>query len=132
MARSVVGYVNAEGDFRGTFINSGGHPENAIPNIEEKVKNLGYEGFVEWVEEGITKAGFRFFGDVGDIFISEKPRTLPYKAALFVQYAYKVYPCGGIDYLSKEPDKQGRREFSTREKKASRRLWGLGLIKRMA
>lgn len=45
--RSAVGYVNAEGDFRGTYVHFDGYPENAIPEIKQRLEKVGYEGFVE-------------------------------------------------------------------------------------
>lgn len=55
--RSVVGYYTDGGDFRGSYVHYDGYPDVMIPELELLHEIRGYEGMIEWVEEGIKGAG---------------------------------------------------------------------------
>lgn len=54
--RSIIGYIDNNDTFRGTYVHYDGYPENAVPETEKRLAEVGYAGFVQWVELG------RFYG----------------------------------------------------------------------
>lgn len=122
IVRSVAGYVNKEGEFRGTYVHTDGHPNEALPKIQKRIKEIGYEGWVKWVEQGIEGAGFDSY-DSDVAFSDREPQLMPYKAALFLQYAYKILPDGEINYLSAKPNHAGKKTFTTARQKEYVPFW---------
>lgn len=61
--RSVVGYYNEADDFRGTYVHYDGYPDHAVPELEKRLAEVGYEGLVQWIEDGIAHGGYISYED---------------------------------------------------------------------
>lgn len=94
--RSVLAYTDNTADIRGTYVHFDGHPDSAVPLIQQLVHQLGYQGVVNWIETGISGGGFRSYADTkpfGDIKTSE---SYPVNAE---EFGYLVQPDGSIDLV---------------------------------
>lgn len=49
---SIVGFENEDGSLTTTFVYFDGYPEHAIPAIQKRVSDSGFEAFKDWVRAG--------------------------------------------------------------------------------
>lgn len=49
---SVVGFENEDGTLTTTYVHFDGYPEHAIPTIQKRVSDSGFEAFKDWVRAG--------------------------------------------------------------------------------
>lgn len=62
--RSIIGYIDNEGQFRGTYVHYGMYVGRSAKTVLE---TKGYQFLVDWIEAGIPAGGYSTFG------IIEKP-----------------------------------------------------------
>lgn len=89
--RSVVAYADENGDIRGTYVHWDGYPENMKPALREMLDDLGYEGVVEWIENGIEGGGYSEVGDVNPYHDGEQNCKIDQE-----EYGYFVFSNGEV------------------------------------
>lgn len=87
--RSVVGYKNEQGQFRGTYVHWDGYPSHMLPSLSERLRLEGYKVLTEWIEQGIAGGGYSsvdYNEPYNDVY---EPWNLPVDNQ---EYGYLVQP----------------------------------------
>lgn len=94
--RSTLGYMDADGKFRGTYIHHDGFCVDVAASA--RFKNEGYEALVEWIEAGIAGGGYSGINDAvpyGDVDAPGEPISAgDYFDSGWLEFAAVVIPEG--------------------------------------